>query len=468
MKKDCLASSTLSSTSLKGTLTKIQSRKHEAREKLLAHSSEDTEEDCTTCRYHFNHFNHFKKSFQDTHDLLIYKESRLIYVHLLYNVLYIFYYIILYYIILLHSLSLPSCSCSSCSRTVRRILLACIISFFALFCSVAMDFSSSLDRWQMTEKCLSELTSCRIQATLRIITDLQTVRNSCSSSINRLTPEVFELSAISHTCTRVEMDGLGQPCGAELAEFCDRLHSDVFEFVSVMWGDDPTCSNGTWIFTPAIEKILDLSGIRDVDIGLLKHSVDWTDMITLRFLVMFQELSQQWILTEGGPDIQFKWLQTLTTLMVLQDLSENFQSCWMENVDQELKLKDFSLNNPGSSFEGAQMFILALRNIQSCFLMRTTSALKLKFRDVSSSMSLKICLLTIACLIYPIVLLSFKQMTGWIQDYAQTLKEKTEDLKIQRKLAEDLLHQMLPKTVAKQLRKNRHVEAESYESVSNS
>lgn len=50
MKKDCLASSTLSSTSLKGTLTKIHSRKHEAREKLLADSSEDTEGDCNTCR----------------------------------------------------------------------------------------------------------------------------------------------------------------------------------------------------------------------------------------------------------------------------------------------------------------------------------------------------------------------------------------------------------------------------------
>lgn len=334
---------------------------------------------------------------------------------------------------------------------------------------MAMDFSSSLDQWQMTENCLTELTSCRIQATLRIITDLQTVRNSCSSSINRSTPELFsEVSAISHACTRVEVDGLGQPCGTELAEFCGRLRSDVFEFVNVMWGDDPTCSNGTWIFTPAIEKILDLSGIRDVDFSLLKHSVDWTDMITLRFLVLFQERSYQWILNEGGPDIQFKWLQTLTTLMVLQDLSENFQSCWMENVDQGLNLKDFSLFNHGSSFEGAQMFILALRNIQNCFLTRTTSALKLKFRDVSSSMSLKICLLTIACLIYPIVLLSFKQMTGWIQDYAQTLKEKTEDLKIQRKLAEDLLHQMLPKSVAKQLRKNRHVEAESYESVSTS
>ncbi|KAE8293080.1 Atrial natriuretic peptide receptor 1 [Larimichthys crocea] len=80
-------------------------------------------------------------------------------------------------------------------------------------------------------------------------------------------------------------------------------------------------------------------------------------------------------------------------------------------------------------------------------------------------LSMRVCLLAIACLIYPVVMLSFKQMTEWIQDYAKTLKEKTEDLKRQRQLAEDLLHQMLPKSVAKQLRQHRHVEAESYEKV---
>ncbi|XP_029477230.2 atrial natriuretic peptide receptor 2-like [Oncorhynchus nerka] len=82
-----------------------------------------------------------------------------------------------------------------------------------------------------------------------------------------------------------------------------------------------------------------------------------------------------------------------------------------------------------------------------------------------SGLSMRISLLTLACLIYPLVLVSFKQMTEWIQNYACSLQERTEDLKRQRQLAEDLLHQMLPKTVAKQLRQQKHVEAESYEKV---
>uniref|UniRef100_A0A663LNR4 guanylate cyclase n=1 Tax=Athene cunicularia TaxID=194338 RepID=A0A663LNR4_ATHCN len=75
------------------------------------------------------------------------------------------------------------------------------------------------------------------------------------------------------------------------------------------------------------------------------------------------------------------------------------------------------------------------------------------------------CLVVIACLIYPIILMSFKQTTDWIHSYAKNLKKKTEDLKRERRLAEDLLHQMLPKSVAKQLRKCQKVEAENYDQV---
>lgn len=362
---------------------------------------------------------------------------------------------------------------------MRRILVACVVSFLALFSAMAMDFSSSLAQWQAMENCLSELTSCRTNATLQTITELQMMRNTCSSRESRYSERegmsglsLDVLSVISHRCTGVEMDGRGQPCGAELLQFCGQLQTDFLEFVNVTLDDEPTDVNGTTFITLAIEKILYSSGFGDVDISLLKHSSAWADLLALKLLVTFQELNYQWMLREGGSDFQYKWSQTLAILMILQNMSETFQSCWMENLGLELHMtqpKDFhpllSLCSPGSSWEGASMFILVLGTIQNCFLARTTLALKMKSRDISSSFSLKVCLLTIACLIYPVVLLSFKEMTEWIQDYAQSLKERTEDLKTQRRLAEDLLHQMLPKSVAKQLRKNRHVEAESYESV---
>ncbi|XP_058641294.1 receptor-type guanylate cyclase Gyc76C isoform X3 [Onychostoma macrolepis] len=301
MKKDCFASGTLSSASLKGTLTRINSRRHKARKKISPQNKEEPEAECDACR-------------------------------------------------------LSLLSCGSRSRTVRRILIACVISFLALLSAVTMDFNSSLAQWQATEVSLKELTCCRTNVTLRLVMELQTLRNLSSTRENtvyNVKQESFLSSwslvmlTVNRCCSSTDMDSLGQPCGAELLEFCEHLQSNLSEFLNATWRE----------------------------------------------------------------------------------------------------------------------LMLALENTLRCFHARAGWALKLKSRDISSSISLKICLLAIACLIYPIVLLSFKQMTEWIQDYAQSLREKTEDLKRERRLAEDLLHQMLPKSVVKQLRQHKHVEAESYEKV---
>ncbi|KAK6965709.1 hypothetical protein BgiMline_029756, partial [Biomphalaria glabrata] len=52
-----------------------------------------------------------------------------------------------------------------------------------------------------------------------------------------------------------------------------------------------------------------------------------------------------------------------------------------------------------------------------------------------------------------------------IQKYANSLSEQTKELNKERKRAESLLYQMLPEQVAKQLKENKTVPAESYEDV---
>ncbi|XP_026867122.2 uncharacterized protein LOC113578202 isoform X2 [Electrophorus electricus] len=422
MKKDCFASGTLSSTSLKGTLTKIHSRKHKPRKRFLPKGQEETEGECDIC-----------------------------------------------------SVSLPGCGQSN--RTVHRILVACVVSFLALFCAVAMDFSFSLSRWQAAQSCASQLVSCRTRAVLQLTAELQAARNACLEGgsahgelkvVTGCPSDV--LSLVSSHCSGTETDRLGRPCGAELFEFCRKLWSDISEFGNMTWRDEHRGGNGTPVFTLVIEKILVSSGVKDVDIGLLKHSPDWADVLALKLLITFQELNYQWMLGAGGPEFQQEWSQTVAALSVLQNMSESFQSCWRENADlhqtipKDLRFLLF-IYRPGSFPEGSSTLIHSLASVRHCFLTKATATLALKWRDVSSGVSLKVCLLTITCVIYPVVLLSFKQMTEWIQGYAHNLREKTEDLKTQRRLAEDLLHQMLPKTVAKQLRKKQHVDAESYESV---
>ncbi|XP_042585047.1 uncharacterized protein LOC122138164 [Cyprinus carpio] len=336
-----------------------------------------------------------------------------------------------------------------------------------------MDFNPSLAQWQATEASLKELTSCRTKVTLRLVMELQTLRNLSSARQNavyNVKQEQFPSSwslvmlTVNRCCSSTDMDSLGQPCGVEILEFCEHLQSNLSEFLNATWRGELMDTNETTVFTLAIEKILNTWGVGDVDIGFLKHNTDWTDVLALKLLLTVQELNYRWITGEKkGDEI---WHAT-TVMSVIKDMSENLHYCWMESTDLELNrsnIKDL-ISSTATTSSGSTELMLALENTLRCFHARAGWALKLKSRDISSSISLKICLLTIACLIYPIVLLSFKQMTEWIQDYAQSLREKTEDLKRERRLAEDLLHQMLPKSVAKQLRQHKHVEAESYEKV---
>ncbi|XP_048067307.1 receptor-type guanylate cyclase Gyc76C isoform X3 [Megalobrama amblycephala] len=339
-----------------------------------------------------------------------------------------------------------------------------------------MDFNSSLAQWQATEASLKKLTSCRTNVTLRLIIELQTLRNLSSSrekTVQNVKNEKFLSSwslimlTVNRCCTSTDTDSLGQPCGVELPAFCEHLQSNLSEFLNATGRGELMDSNGTTVFTLAIENILNTWGIKDVDIGLLKHNPDWTDVLALKLLLTVHELNYRLIAGEKKEDIQDEIWHATTLMSVIKDMSENLHHCWMENPDIELNLTNirYFIYSTATTFEGSTELTLALENTLRCFHSRAGWALKLKSRDISSNISLKICLLAIACLIYPIVLLSFKQMTEWIQDYAQSLREKTEDLKRERRLAEDLLHQMLPKTVAKQLRQNKHVEAESYEKV---
>nr|XP_021334171.1 uncharacterized protein LOC110440024 [Danio rerio] len=406
-KKDCFASGTLSSASLKGTLTKFNSRRHKARKKISAQNKEEPEAECDVCR-------------------------------------------------------LSLLSCDNRNRTVRRILIACVISLLALLSAVAMDFNSSLAQWQATEASLEKLTSCSTNVTLALIAELQTLRKLSSSTVDKNKQETNSLIMLTanQCCTSTDLDSLGQPCDIELQEFCDHLQSNLSEMLNATWRGNFADANDTTVFTLAIEEILNTWGVKDIDVSLLQHNPTWTDVLALKLLLTAQELNYL-KKVENQDEI---W-QVTALLTVLKDMSENLHQCWMENIDVDLNLTNVKdlLYTTSTSSEGSTD--LALMNVQRCVHFRAGWSLKLKSRDISSSISLKVCLLTIACLIYPIVLLSFKQMTEWIQDYAQSLREKTEDLKRERRLAEDLLHQMLPKSVAKQLRQNKHFEAESYEKV---
>ncbi|RVE71191.1 hypothetical protein OJAV_G00072650 [Oryzias javanicus] len=377
------------------------------------------------------------------------------------------------------------CRCSAfsrsgSSRTVQRILTACLLSSLALLGSVSTDLGSSFSLLRGTEAAYDELTSCRTRALLHLVTRLQKMRHLFAQDVTKRTPEE-SLKPFERLCEEMaaQRDGHGRACRPESTGSCQEMSRRTEEFLKESFETDSSGEKRSSAFTLAIHRLLAVWESEELSIVKVRQNFDWRFVLSARLLVTFLELNHQLMLsrhTTPGGGLHRSWSRTLSYLSFTRVLTEPLNRCWLEHMDLS---RNSSSDVDGSSdfdaslwqISGAEVLsgsvrgVQALRNAQECLFDRAASDLRRTSRSSSSALSMRICLLVIACLIYPVVMVSFKQMTDWIQNYARTLKEKTEDLKHQRQLAEDLLHQMLPKSVAKQLRRQKHVEAESYERV---
>jgi len=373
---------------------------------------------------------------------------------------------------------------SGSSRSVRRILAACLLSFAALLGSVSEYLSSNFDLLHTTEAAYEQLTSCRSMAILQLVAKLQSKRSLWTKTLRN---ETLEAMTFSETILPVfyglcdDMSGVtdshGLSCSEELLLFCKDIYQDVQELQNSTLKAQSMFENSTLAFTLVIARLLDMWGTAERNIQMAKQYAAWRDVLSSRLLQTFIELNHQAVhlpqVTVRTEDFRHKWTTTLRQLGFAKLMSETLGDCWLKNV--ELKpnlshqLKDswemWVPATPPTTTTTTTTDLQALRDTHQCLLESSAAALRQASREVFSGLSMRVCLLAMACFIYPVALVSFQQMTAWIQNYARSLREKTEDLRRQRRLAEDLLHQMLPKSVAKQLRQQKHVEAESYDEV---
>ncbi|XP_043919518.1 uncharacterized protein LOC122794995 [Protopterus annectens] len=374
----------------------------------------------------------------------------------------------------------PSPSNVSASRTVQRIFAACMLSLLALLGSISLDLSSSLEHWRSTEKALLSLTSCRNVRHIKFVNLLQEQREACCQTTtdskcgSRTSDIVQTLKRINLICTetneRVPAASHGCDEAEEMTctEYISKRLKDIL--VNATFSED-------MILSRAITEVVELLRYPEEDSKAMRFNPDWADVVLLRLLVRTKEIISKSYCsnnssTSVSQDIQTQLHHLATILNYGVFVSESFQTCWVDNANLSLHFKRTSVFIPftdTSLFDGSRQLIQTYRQglniVQDCLLEKGGEKLRKKSREILSAVSLKITLLAITCLIYPIVLVSFKQMTAWIQNYAWNLKERTEDLKKERRLAEELLHQMLPKSVAEQLRRHKHVQAESYEQV---
>ncbi|XP_072472603.1 uncharacterized protein [Notamacropus eugenii] len=336
---------------------------------------------------------------------------------------------------------------------------------------MTLDLRDSLERWRNTELALKDLSSCRHLLAVPLVRFLQEERDV------HWHPRVVSTLRNNDLSHRELLDRLEAVCRNEE----DRLHLSnpgcqdeqvcglYMEMAQQKLNMSSALELGSQL-SVLISELLQVLGDPKETLKALRSNPDLVDVVSLRILLQVQELLLQ--VFQQPQDSETRWHQMLPILNFALLASENLQSCWLNDANVSLSLP--------ISVEGVSLFQLflalspsgpgktlaqGLMSVHHCLWDRGHEELDGKTRAILSSMSLKAGLLLLTSLIYPIFFVSFKQMTLWIQNYAQNLRARTEALKRERRLAEDLLHQMLPKSVAKQLRRHRHVEAEDYEQV---
>lgn len=363
----------------------------------------------------------------------------------------------------------PHSNCGA-SKAVRRVWAACLVSLLALIGNISLDFNTTLDSWRNMEKALTSLRSCQTLLVLHLIGFLQKEgKHPCcwgeraGEDQGREHTGVLEKLTVLCEEAREKVQGMNQQCEEEAGAECQIFIAQVRRKLN-----STQAPQTVLVRSRVIPELLEMLESPEEDLRATKSNPSWVDVATLRLILRIKGAILNSQETFPSPkDFQALWHRMSAILTYYALASETVQECWVENPN----LSASSTHREGTPFLGSLSFpphqglLKALEPLQACVLEQSPKTLRRKSNDVLSLVSLQVSLLLVAGLIYPVVLVSFKEMTDWIQNYACSLKERTEDLKQERRLAEDLLHQMLPKSVAKQLRKKKHVEAENYDQV---
>ncbi|XP_050685005.1 receptor-type guanylate cyclase gcy-1 [Leptidea sinapis] len=86
-------------------------------------------------------------------------------------------------------------------------------------------------------------------------------------------------------------------------------------------------------------------------------------------------------------------------------------------------------------------------------------------REARRSEAVCAAILVLVCVISPIIIVLVRNAVNTIQVYARNLSEKARELEYEKELSDSLLYQMLPASVAKQLKQTQQVPAEFFASV---
>ena len=110
-------------------------------------------------------------------------------------------------------------------------------------------------------------------------------------------------------------------------------------------------------------------------------------------------------------------------------------------------------------------YIRALLNTERWVELRMKENIKTALQSANQALVVAVVVLLLILIFSPILIFLISKIVLTIQNFAYSLSLKTKELRKEKKKSDDLLYQMLPKSVALQLKVTKKVTAESYNSA---
>ncbi|KAJ6638428.1 Atrial natriuretic peptide receptor 1, partial [Pseudolycoriella hygida] len=137
---------------------------------------------------------------------------------------------------------------------------------------------------------------------------------------------------------------------------------------------------------------------------------------------------------------------------------------WSNIILKNTKINS-SVENAINYFDVMSTYLDELRKIQRELRHQIRNDVIAKIRRASNSEAVGISILVVVLLVSPVIIFLVRNAANTIQMYADNLSIKAKELKREKKKSDTLLFQMLPLSVATQLKQTRKVPAEFYDDV---
>ncbi|XP_071446194.1 uncharacterized protein [Hetaerina americana] len=131
----------------------------------------------------------------------------------------------------------------------------------------------------------------------------------------------------------------------------------------------------------------------------------------------------------------------------------------------ENKEREPNVNDAISYFDSMVSYVDELRKLQLDLRRRIREYVNDILRKANNEEAVGVAILALVLVVSPIIIILVRNAVATIQMYAASLVAKASELREEKQKSDSLLFQMLPPSVAQQLKQTRQVPAEFYESV---